>query len=159
VTRKKPANLTRLQAAKALGVGRASLERLISAGRLLAAGRSGKRHTYSRAAVEALAVELANERRGREGAVSARERKDLALAILTELRIEKERGALVLRDAADGVLATWQAAVRAAILRLPTDAIRRGVPRDHETLLRQLVEDVLHAVQHTHTGGHDAKEV
>lgn len=156
------ATLTRIQAAQALGVGRATLERLVASGRLKPAGRVGKAHVYTPAVVEQLRAKLEDERRGRDSAMSARERKDTALAILTELRIEKERGALVPFDTADAVVAAWQAAVRAAVLRLPTDAIRRGVPREHEALLRELAEDVLAAAARVREadGGHaDAEEV
>ncbi len=74
---------------------------------------------------------------------SPRDRKDNAVAELTELKIAKERGALVLREAAEGALSTTIGAARAAILRLPNDAIQRGVPVQYEEILRGLVEGVL----------------
>jgi phage terminase Nu1 subunit (DNA packaging protein) len=76
-----------------------------------------------------------------ERALLARAQRRLAV-----LRTRKLRGELVLREAADAALSTMQAGARAAILRLPTDALQRGVPREHEALLRELCEGVLNSL-------------
>jgi hypothetical protein len=87
-----------------------------------------------------------------------RDEKDRAIAELTRLRIAKFRGELVLLTEADAALASQQAAVRSAILRLPAAAVQRGVPREHEALLRGLTHEVLHALGRDANGGQDVKK-
>jgi phage terminase Nu1 subunit (DNA packaging protein) len=61
----------------------------------------------------------------------------------TAIKIRQLRGALIPREAVVLLDGQRQSSVRAAILRLPSDAVQRGVPQDCEGTLRDLVEGVL----------------
>lgn len=62
---------------------------------------------------------------------------------LTTLKIRQLRGELIQREAASLALDRIRGSMRAAILRLPTDAIQRGVPTEFEAVLRDLVDGAL----------------
>jgi hypothetical protein len=99
--------------------------------------------------VEAIRAWMANRAKPGEGALDlAAERAALARVQreYTELKIARERGLLIPREAVAMLDAARQSSARAAMLRLPVDALQRGVPREYEPILRDLAEGVLTAL-------------
>lgn len=92
-----------------------------------------RRWREERRAKQAPTLDLQSER-----ARLARAQRHLAV-----LKIQQLRGALIPRESVSLLDAQRQASVRAAILRLPSDALQRGLPLEHEVLMRDLAEGVL----------------
>jgi phage terminase Nu1 subunit (DNA packaging protein) len=135
---------TRAEAVAALGLRSAkALDRLIEKG--APKPRPGKRGS-ARYDVEAI-KKWREERQARVAPTldlqAERARLARAQRRLTILKIRQLRGALIPRDAVVLLDAKRQASVRSAVLRLPTEALQRGVPAEHEALLRELAENVL----------------
>lgn len=144
---------TRAEAVKALGLASPrALDRLIEKG---APGPKPGKRGSRRYDIEAIcAWREARRERVKPTLDLATERAQLAQAQrrLTNLKIRQLRGLLVSKEAVALLDAQRQASVRAAILRLPSDAVQRGIPVQHEPILRDLAEGVLAALARTKWG-------
>ncbi len=144
---------TRAQAVKALKLASPrALDRLIEKG---APGPRAGKPGSKRYDVEAIQKWRAERKARVKPTLDLQaERAQLAQAQrrLTNLKIRQLRGLLVSKEAVSLLDGQRQASVRAAILRLPSDAVQRGIPVLHEPILRDLAEGVLAALARTKWG-------
>lgn len=144
-TRKKL--LTRVQVAAALGVSRASVERLVAEGRLVPIRRHGRAHAYAAEAVESIRAELEAARTA-PGAAFDLDLERSKFMRARRIRIEMEnatrRGQLVERSEVEREGQAVILALKSRLLALPRQAVMRGViPREHEPALRALIVETL----------------
>ncbi len=139
--------VNRPAAARVIGVSVRTFERLEAAGTLTPTfrGRRGQQSSYDLATLVPAYLRHVRELKPQ----MPRDRRDLAVARLNELRLRRERRELVPRRSVGLLYAAVQQAVRAAVLRLPTDALQRGVPAEHEAVLRDLAAGVLNTLAST----------
>ena len=107
--------------------------------------RAGKRGS-ARYDVEAIRVWMERRQERNQPALDLQaERAKLARVDrhLKSLRIRQLKGVLIPRESTDLIYSRVQASVRAAVLRLPVDAIQRGIPGDYEETLREIAEGIL----------------
>jgi hypothetical protein len=139
-----PLLVTRPTLAKVLGISLRQVGSLESTGALVPTirGKAGRASQYDlTVVVPSYIAQLAKEE---EAELQPRDRKDLAMAQLTELKIARERGDLLPREL---VVRDGQATVRgwsAKVRGLPRRLVNAGVvPRDREPAARSVVLDLL----------------